>query len=128
MFSGLTFEVYDALLMGVLQGLTDCGHNRQRLLRRELPRLQQLPQAQPIGKLHEQVIQAIGLAEVIDGDNVRVIQPVELPSLAGASELLPQASHGAVEQGQRPAPLEDPVRRSAFNRFDPIALLGQFGV
>ena len=42
----------------------------------------QLPQAHPIHKLHQQVIQAVGLAEVIDGDDVGMVEPGQRLRLA----------------------------------------------
>ena len=68
---GLDVAVDDALLVGILERLADGRHDGQRLLGRELPGLQELPQVHPIHELHQQVIQAVGLAEVIDGDDVR---------------------------------------------------------
>ena len=47
-----------------------------------LRRLQQLPQAHPIHKLHQQVIKAVGLAEVIDGDDVGMVEPRQRLRLA----------------------------------------------
>ena len=71
----LDVAVDDALLVRVLERLADGRHDHQRLLRRQLPRLQQLPQAHAVHKLHQQVIEAVGLAEVIDGDDVGMVEP-----------------------------------------------------
>ena len=43
----------------------------------------QLPQVHPIHKLHQQVIQAVGLAEVIDGDDVGMVEPGQRLRFAG---------------------------------------------
>ena len=65
----------DALFMGVLKGLADPRDDSHRLFRRQLPGLQQLPEAHAIGELHQQVIEAVGFAKVIDGNDVRMIEP-----------------------------------------------------
>ena len=79
----LDVAVDDALLVRILERLADRRHDDQRLLRRQLPGLQQLPQAHPIHELHQQVIEAVGLAEVIDGDNVRMVEAGQRLRLAG---------------------------------------------
>ena len=44
---------------------------------------EQLPQAHAVHELHQQVVEPVGLAEVVDGDDVRVVQPGQRLGLAG---------------------------------------------
>ena len=79
----LDVAVDDALLVGELQRLADLRHDDQRLLGASLPALQQLPQGHAVHELHQQVGIAARLAEVIDGDDVRMVEPGQRPRLAG---------------------------------------------
>ena len=75
----------DPFVVRVLERLADLGDDRQRLARLELAACQQLPQVHAIDVLHEEVVQAAGLAEVVQGDDVRVIEPGQGAGLAGES-------------------------------------------
>ena len=72
----------DALVVGELQRLANLRHDGQRLLRRDLPRLQQLAQVHAVHEFHQQVIEPVRLAEVVDRDDVRVVQPGQRLGLA----------------------------------------------
>ena len=56
----LDVAVDDAFVVGELQGLADLRHDRQRLLRRQLAGLHQLPQIHAVDVLHEEVVQRRG--------------------------------------------------------------------
>ena len=49
-------------------------HDGQRFARGDPASLEQLPQAHAVHKLHHQVKQAVGLAEIVDGDNAGMAQ------------------------------------------------------
>src|SRR5664279_88758 len=78
----LDVAVDNALLVRILERLADRRYYDQRLLWRQLAGLEQLAQAHPIHKLHQQVIESVGLAEIIEGDNVGMVEPGERLLLA----------------------------------------------
>ena len=41
------------------------------------------PQVHPVNKLHEEVVEAVGLTEIVDGDDMRMAEHGHRPSLAG---------------------------------------------
>ena len=84
----LDVAVDDALFVGVLQRLADFRNDGERLGGRQLSGLQQLSQRQAVHKLHQQIetsphltysdksrLETCTSAEIIDGDDVRMIQP-----------------------------------------------------
>jgi hypothetical protein len=70
----LDVAVHDPFVVGVLQRLANLRHDRQRLLRLQVPGPEHLPQVCPVHELHEEVIQPAHLAEVVDRDDARVAQ------------------------------------------------------
>ena len=70
----LDVAVDDAPVMRELQRVAQRRHDGQRLLRREFPRAQQMAQVHAVHKFHEQVIKSARLAEVVNGDDVRMVQ------------------------------------------------------
>ena len=69
--------------MRVLERLADLGHDRQGLSRREAARAHRLPEVDAVHKFHQQVKEAVGLAEVVNADDVRMIQPRQQPAFTG---------------------------------------------
>ena len=78
----LDVTVHDPLLVGVLQGLADLRHDRKRLGRRELARVHELTQGDALDELHEQEQLPVGLAELVDADDVAMRQLGERARLA----------------------------------------------
>ena len=78
----LDIAVEDALAVGVLEGLADSGDDFQRLFRGEAFCPHGLAQIHAIDVFHEQEIPAALLAEIVHGDDVRMIQLRERPGLA----------------------------------------------
>ena len=78
----LDVAVDDALLVGVLQGVADLRHDPQRLLRLQVAVAQQLPQVDAVHVLHDEVVEAAGLAEIVDGDDVGMAEPGQGAGLA----------------------------------------------
>jgi hypothetical protein len=70
----LDVAMHDAVIVRALQRVAHRRHDAQRLLRREALGLQKLAQIHAIHELHEQVIKAACLSEVIHADDVRMIQ------------------------------------------------------
>ena len=62
-----------------------CGTMASACARLELAAGDHLPQVQAVDELHEEVVQAACLAEVVQRDDVRVIQARESPRFAGES-------------------------------------------
>ena len=80
---GLDVPVHHPLVVRVLQRLADPRHDRQRFGRGEVAARHRLPQRDALDELHHEVVEALAVAEVIDADDVRVIQPRHRPRLAG---------------------------------------------
>ena len=76
----LDVAVDDAPVVGELQRVAQRRHDGQRLFRRELSRAQKLAQIHAVHKFHEQEIKSARLAEVIDGDDVRMVQARRAPA------------------------------------------------
>ena len=55
----------------------------KRLFGRQLAGVQQLPQADAVDELHEEVVEAVGLARIIDGHDMRMAEQGHRSSLAG---------------------------------------------
>ena len=72
---GLDVAVDDAFVVSELQGVANLRHDRQRLLRRHPAGLNRLPQVHAVDIFHDEEIQPLGLAEIVDGDDVRMAQP-----------------------------------------------------
>jgi hypothetical protein len=60
--------------MGVLQRLTDCGNDCQCLLWLQFSIAQHVAKVHSVDELHHQEIQSSGLAEVVDGDDMRMVE------------------------------------------------------
>ena len=78
----LDVAVQDAFVVGELERLANLRHEHHRLLRGEPARLHRLAQVYAVHELHQQVEEPAGLAEVMDGDDVRVVQPRQHAGLA----------------------------------------------
>ena len=79
----LDVAVHDALVVRELERVADLRDDLQRLARREPPGLLQLPQVQPLHILHDEVVQAARLPELVHGYDVGMAQPGQRPGLAG---------------------------------------------
>jgi hypothetical protein len=71
----LDVAVDDAQIVGKLERVANLRHDGQRFARRDAARREQLAQRDAIHEFHEQVIHSARLAEIMDGDDVRVAQP-----------------------------------------------------
>ena len=65
---------FDAAVVRELERLADLGNDGERLLGRETPGAHGLAEIDAVDELHEEVEEASGLPEVVDGDDVRVIE------------------------------------------------------
>ena len=65
--------VDDAFVVGELERLADLRDDQKRLARGEFACLLQLPQVQPLYVFHDEVRQALNLAELVHGDDVRMV-------------------------------------------------------
>ena len=70
----LDVAVNDAFVVRELQRLADLRHDGQRLFWRQFPRLFDFAQVGAIHELHQQIVQRAGLAKVMNGDDVRMIE------------------------------------------------------
>ena len=71
----LDVAVDDALVVGILEGVANLRHDRQRLARRHPPAVHQPAQTHPVHEFHQEVEKAVRPAGIIDGHNARMIQP-----------------------------------------------------
>jgi len=78
----LDVAVQDAFVMGELERLTNLRHQHHGLLRGEPARLHRLAQVHAVNELHQQKEEPARLAEVIDRDDIRVVEPGQNPGLA----------------------------------------------
>jgi hypothetical protein len=74
MFLRLDVAMDDALVVGELQRVANLRHDGQRLPARHASAMQQLPQAHAVHIFHEEEIQPIGAAKVIDGDDAGMVE------------------------------------------------------
>ena len=74
---GLDVPVHDSVFVRKLQRFADGRHDGQRLLRCEASRFHRLPQIHAIDELHQQEKVSARLPEVVDGHDVRMVQPGE---------------------------------------------------
>ena len=72
----------DALVMRILKRFTDLRHDGQRLARLQLAVRQQVPQRHAVDELHQEVVKTIGLAEIVNGHDVRMVQTRQRARLA----------------------------------------------
>ena len=95
--------MHHALVVSVLQGLANLGHDGQRLLRLQLALAEQLPQVGSVHVFHEEVVQGAAFlgrrpvggrrrrqlsgAEVVHGDDVRMAKPGQGAGLAAETRL-----------------------------------------
>ncbi len=86
--------MYDAFVVGILQGLADLRHDGQGFFSRELAAVQHLPQVQAVHEFHEKVVEAGraslsrregrgGLPEIVYGNNVRMAEHSHGAGFAG---------------------------------------------
>src|SRR5258705_14016539 len=68
----------------------------------------------------------LGVRRVAPLPGQRELERLEELPLPGALELLPEPGEHAIEQGQGPAPLEDPLRRELVDRLQPVTALAPF--
>ena len=94
----LDVAVHHAVVVGVLERFADRRHDGQRLFRGEPAGRHRLAQVDPVDVLHHQVVEPARLAEIVDGDDVRVVQRGQHPGLRG--EPLGEAGVGAAFGGQ----------------------------
>ena len=80
---GLDVAMHDPLIVGVLQGVANLRHDRQGLARGQPARADRLPQVDAIDVLHHQPADFAGLAKIVDGHDVGVIEPGQSAGLAG---------------------------------------------
>ena len=69
----LDIAMDNAPVMGELQGVAQRRHDGQGFFRGKLTGLQQLPQVRAVHEFHEQIIKPAGLAEVVNGNDMRMI-------------------------------------------------------
>jgi hypothetical protein len=79
----LDVTMHNPALVRKLQRLAEWWYDRERLLRRQLPGAKQLTQVHAVHVLHQQIEKAVRLAEIMDCDDVRMVQPGERLRLAG---------------------------------------------
>src|SRR5262249_33939568 len=97
----LDVPVDHAFLVGVLEGVTYLDRQPQYFVCPEPAGVNGLAQAVASDELHEEVVEAVALAEVIDGDNVGVAEPGEGAGLAGEA-----LGEGGIPAGNRRQDLE----------------------
>ena len=73
----------NSFAMGILQGVTEVWHQPERLGRREPLRVHRLAEVDSIDKLHHQIVKPPGLAEIMDGNDVRMVELCQHAGLAG---------------------------------------------
>ena len=73
----LNVTMHDALLMCELKRVTNPRHDGERLLGFHPAFAHHLPQRQAVHEFHEQIEKPVGLAEIVNGHNVRMIQSRE---------------------------------------------------
>ena len=78
----LHVAVDDALLVRELQRVANLRHDGERLLGLHLPGADHLAQVYAVHEFHREIIQPAALAEVVDGDDVRVAELRERARLA----------------------------------------------
>jgi len=71
---GLDVAVDDAAVVGELEGVAEGGDDGEGFPGGEFLDAQQLAEVHAIDEFHEEVEEAAGLAEVVDGDNVGVVE------------------------------------------------------
>ena len=65
----LDVAVHDALIVSVLKGFTDLGHDLKRLFRRQSARPFALSQVLPVDILHDEVVEVARDSEVMHADD-----------------------------------------------------------
>ncbi len=88
----------DAVVVGELEGVADLGDDGQGLAGGEAAAVDEVAQGDAVHELHEQIKIAAGLAEVVDGDDVRVVEAGQGLGLAG--EALGEGGVGAALGGE----------------------------
>ena len=77
--------MHDARIVCELQRLADWRDNRQSLCRLEVAAFDQVLKIRALHELHDQEVQAIDFAEVVNSHDVRVIEFRERTSFPGES-------------------------------------------
>ena len=85
--------MHHAVVVRVLERFADGRDDGQRLFRGEPAGRHRLAQVDPVDVFHHQMVESARLAEVVDGDDVRVVQRGQRPGLGG--EPLGEARVGA---------------------------------
>ncbi len=80
---GLDVSMDDAHVVGILQGVADLRDDGQRLRGRQLAVVQQTAEVYPVDELHEEVVEPVGLAEVVYRHDVRMGEHGHRPRLPG---------------------------------------------
>ncbi len=78
----LDVAMHDPFVMGELQGVANLRHDGQRILRRHFAGSNRLPQIHAVNEFHDDIKQPVALAEVVDADDIRMIQPGQRAGLA----------------------------------------------
>ena len=99
----------DALVVGVLQRLADRRDDGERLFGFEFAVAQQVAEVHAVDEFHDEIEESAGFAEVVDGDDVRVVELGEQFGLAG--EALGETSPRPTRSGGEDLDGDDPVER-----------------
>jgi len=75
--------VYESLVVRILQGIADLVNDLQRQGGSEFTGFEEFPRFLSIDILNREVAEPVGLAEIVHGDDVRVIELREGAGLAG---------------------------------------------
>ncbi len=73
----------DALVVRELERVANLRHDGQRLARADATGGEQLPQVHAIHEFHDEEIQSIGAAEIMDGNDAWVVEPGQRLGFAG---------------------------------------------
>ncbi len=79
----LDVAVDDALVVRELERIANLGHNGQRLARAYATAGEQLSQVHPVHEFHDEEIQSIRPAKIMDGDDARVVELGQRLGFAG---------------------------------------------
>ena len=71
---GLEIAVDDALPMRLVEGVGDLGRDLQRLVERERPLLEAGGERLPVEMRHDEEVRAVGVADVVDAADMRMIE------------------------------------------------------
>src|SRR5262249_20299635 len=97
----LNVAMNDAFLVSKLQSVADLANDGQRPFGRQAARLHELAQVEAVHILHEEVVHAADLAEIVHGDNLRMADACQ-----GAGFAHEALRKGGVLPGERRQDLE----------------------